>query len=95
MWLNLVILFLVSVVAAILEAFVLKVDLKSYYGVGTTIGPWLFGVVPASVITSVPSGIYYYFKRKRMPRLYGVLYLSWIIFTTIGFIGNYVSTLNK
>ena len=95
MWLNSIILFVVSVVVAILEAFILKVDLKSSYGVGITIGLWLFGAVPASLITSVPSGIYYYFKRKRMPGLYAILYLSWIIFATMGFIGNYVSTLNK
>jgi hypothetical protein len=95
MWINIIILFFVSVAAAILAAFVLKIDLRGGFGVGLTIGLWLFAVGAAAIITSASSGIYYFFKRKRMPGLFVVLWLSWIICASYGFIGYYNSPWNK
>lgn len=86
---NLAFFFIVTIAVAIGTAFFLKVDLKSFYGVGLTIGFWIFGAGFALCITLIPSGIYWFFKRKRMPGFSTILWISYIILATLCFIWNY------
>ena len=92
---TLIIFCAVSVTLAFGQAFVLNVDLKNAFGVGLLIGLWLFSGGIALVISSIVAGTYWLIMRKLIPGYAIVLWVTYIIFGVLGFVGNYVSLIEK
>ena len=82
-----------SIAVAILTGVSLDVDLRSHFGVGVLIGYWLFAGGIALAISHIPAAIYWLVKRKRMPGVIGMLWVSWAILAVLCFVGSYVRSL--
>jgi hypothetical protein len=90
---NYILFFIVSIIVAIYTGIALRVDFKSYFGIGLTIGYWIFAGGIALLLTHLTAAIYWYVKRKRMPGVFGILWISWALLAVFCFIGNNVNRL--
>ncbi len=93
-WFKFIFFLVVSIFTGTFQSVVFGIDVKSVHGVGTTVGFWLFSAGLPIVLTLIILGTFYLFKRKIMPKSYGVLWGLWIFFTGLSFFGFYINTLN-
>ena len=77
-WVNIAVLVILIGAVTYLESIVGgNLDLESPYGIGQFVGGIIACVLIPLVVAVIPVGIYWAWKRKMMPRFYGVAWVLW------------------
>lgn len=85
------ILFIASITLSVVSAVLSGFNPASPEGLGFITGGVLGPVMAAVILASIPAGIYWLFKRKRMPGFMIVIWAIWGIIVLLGILGNFLS----
>jgi len=89
-----ILLIIVSVILALLSAAFSGANIISSLGIASAIGALIAALVIAVVITLLVAGVYWMFKRKRMPNIHTTVWVLCVILLTLGIFGNLQKTVS-
>ncbi len=85
---NIIFLLVAAIVVATISAVILGLNIFSVAGAGYVVGTAVGAVGIAIILTFVPAGTYWLFKRKRMPGFNITIWILWGLIAVLSLIGN-------
>ncbi|MFL0801188.1 MAG: hypothetical protein K6L80_12105 [Agarilytica sp.] len=85
---NIIFLLAAALVVSAVSAIILGQSISSAAGIGFVIGMAAGTVGIAAILAFIPAGIYWLFKRKRMPGLNITIWVLWGLIAVLSLVGN-------
>lgn len=85
---NILFLIIAALVMSVFSGVLLEQNLYSSAGMGFIIGSAAAAIGFAVILAAIPIGIYWLFKRKRMPGLNGTIWVLWFLISLLSLAGN-------
>jgi len=85
---NVFFLVIAALLMAVVSGILLEQNLSSPAGMGYIVGSAAATIGFAVILAAIPAGIYWLFKRKRMPGINGTIWALWFIVSSLSLAGN-------
>jgi hypothetical protein len=85
---NVIFLVIAALVMAVVSGLLLKQNLSSPAGIGYVVGSTAATIGFAVILAAIPAGIYWLFKRKRMPGFNGTIWVLWFLVSSLSLVDN-------